>query len=372
MTLAARRRGLLSLLGRSLLAAVSVALVLGLGELYVRHADTRVATVGGDLAGNPFSLVRYTPAGRRLVPGADVVIRHHYLSHRDVPMHINAHGFRDHELEVPKPRGEIRVLVLGDSITWGDYLPAQEVYVERLESRLRAREAERVEVVNAGVGDMGLRGEVELLVERGLAVEPDVVMVAFYLNDSRPPWGFPAERGHRGWLRRHSMLANRIYDWALLRRWLREKGEGRLAWVSAASRLDWQHDREQFLELAGLARYDWGAAWQPASWQEVDGQLARLERLAGQHGFRVVLVSLPVAFQVQAGFVEDAPQRELARLAASHGFEFVDLLPALRRHADEKLFFDHCHPTALGNDVIAEALEAFLAPTLAASSGGPR
>lgn len=355
-----------ALLGRVLLAAASVLLVLGMGELYVRYSDTRVASSEGDLAGNPFSLVRYTPAGRRLVPGADVVIRNHYLSRRDVPMRINAHGFRDHELRVPKPEGEVRILVLGDSITWGDYLPAQEVYVERLESRLRARGARQVEVVNAGVGDMGLRGEVELLLERGLAVEPDVVIVAFYLNDSRPPWGFPAERGHRGWLRRHSMLANRVYDWALLRRWLHERGEGRLDWVSAASRLGWRQDRDQFLELAALARYDWGAAWQPASWQEVDAQLARLEAIAEQHDFRTVLVSLPVAFQVQASFLEDTPQRELARLAAARGFEFVDLLPALRQRADEELFFDHCHPTSLGNDVIAEALEAFLAPTLAA------
>lgn len=347
-----------------LLVVTSVGLVVVLAELYVRHTDTRIASAEGDLAGNPFSLVRYTPAGRRLVPGANVVIRNHYLSHRDVPMRINGHGFRDRELQVPKPEDEIRILVLGDSITWGDYLPAEEVYVERLEARLRALDIPRVEVINAGVGDMGLRGEVDLLIDRGLAVEPDVVVVGFYLNDSRPPWGFPAERGHRGWLRRHSMLANRIYDWALLRRWLQERGEGRLAWVAATSRLDWQHDRTQFLELVALAPYDWGAAWQPGSWGEVDAQLARLEELGKLHGFRVVLVALPVAFQVQADFLEDAPQRELAALARARGFEFVDPLPALRAHAGERLFFDHCHPTPRGNDVVAQVLESFLAPSL--------
>jgi lysophospholipase L1-like esterase len=359
-----RTRRLGAWLATLLLASTSVGLVVGLAELYVRHSDTRIASAEGDLAGNPFSLVRYTPAGRRLVPGANVVIRNHYLSRRDVPMRINRHGFRDRELVVPKPEGEVRILVLGDSITWGDYLPAEEVYVERLEARLRAQGVDRVEVVNAGVGDMGLRGEVDLLLDRGLVVEPDVVVVGFYLNDSRPPWGFPAERGGRGWLRRHSMLANRIYDWALLRRWLQERGEGRLGWVTAASRLDWQHDPDQFLELARLAHYDWGAAWQPESWVEVDAQLSRLEQLGDTHHFRVVLVALPVAFQVQASFVEDTPQRELAGLAKSRGFEFVDLLPALRKHSDERLFFDHCHPTPRGNDLIAQALESYLAPTL--------
>ena len=365
---ARRARGLGPLLGTVLLASASVGLVVGLAELYVRHTDTRIASAEGDLAGNPFSLVRYTPAGRRLVPGANVIIRNHYLSRRDVPMRINTHGFRDRELVVPKPEGEFRILVLGDSITWGDYLPAEEVYVERLEARLRAQGVDRVEVVNAGVGDMGLRGEVDLLLDRGLVVEPDMVVVGFYLNDSRPPWGFPAERGHRGWLRRHSMLANRLYDWALLRRWLQERGEGRLAWVTAASQLDWKHDPGQFLELAELAQYDWGAAWRAESWIEIDAQLARLEQLGDRHGFRVVLVALPVAFQVQASFVEDTPQRELAALAKSRGFEFIDLLPTLRKHADERLFFDHCHPTPRGNDVIAQALQSFLAPTLPRSA----
>ena len=42
------------------------------------------------------------------------------------------------------------------------------------------------------------------------ASRPDLVVVAFYLNDSRPPWGFTFsdEVGHPGWLRRHSVAAD--------------------------------------------------------------------------------------------------------------------------------------------------------------------
>lgn len=353
---------------RGLVGPVAVTLVLAVAALggvewWLRSTQTRVVPApGATMRHNAFDLVRYTPHGRRLVAGADVLIRNHYLSHRDVPMHINSHGFRDRELAVPKPPDELRILVLGDSITWGDYLPADEVYVERAQHYLDRRiEDRRVEMVNAGVGDTGLREELDLLVERGLAVEPDVVVVGFYLNDSRPPWGFPAERGSRGWLRRHSVLADKLYDALLLRRWIHEKGEERFSWIPARRRLDWQHRPEAFLELARLARYDWGAAWLPETWAELDPMFGELATLADEHGFRAAVAFFPVAFQVRADFVEDTPQRELAARARAHGLPTLDLLPALRQHADEKLFFDHCHPTPAGNEVVGAALARFLA-----------
>ena len=65
------------------------------------------------------------------MPSAHVVIRNHYLSKKDVVMDVNSLGFRDAELPAVKAPGELRILALGDSITWADYLQAEEAYVER-------------------------------------------------------------------------------------------------------------------------------------------------------------------------------------------------------------------------------------------------
>ena len=97
------------------------------------------------------------------------------------------------------------------------------------------------------MGDIGLREEIAILEERGLSLSPDVVVVSFYLNDSRPPWGFPGEIGRRGWLRRHSLLAETIYKNLKLRRWINEHGEDRLIWTEAMNRVNWKGDRAIFL-----------------------------------------------------------------------------------------------------------------------------
>ena len=100
-------------------------------EIYLRRAETHIVREfsGGE---HPFVesdaefLVRYTSRGRRLVPNSRVIIRNHRISGRDVTMEVNSLGFRDGELPAVKSAEELRILVLGDSITWASYLPAEE------------------------------------------------------------------------------------------------------------------------------------------------------------------------------------------------------------------------------------------------------
>lgn len=352
-----RGRRIVLLLGGMVVSTLALLCIL---EAWVRAHSTRVVAVrasGPFIESDPELLVNYTPRGRRLVPGSHVRILKHRLSGLDIEMQINSLGFRDRDLSARKSPAEFRVLVLGDSITWGDYLPADEVYVERAERLLNSSSTGgRVELINAGVGDIGIREEMDILEESGLASQPDLVVVGFYLNDSRPPWGFAGELGRPGWLRRHSALAAEIFRAWRLQRWAKEEGEPRWGWVSARDQIPWRTDPVAFERLAWLARYDWGAAWQPESWAIVDKELTHLRKLAGRHNFRVLVVAFPVRFQVEADFVDDRPQKALAERARVNGFGFLDLLPLLRSHRSEPIYFDHCHPLPLANAWIGEVL----------------
>lgn len=348
---------------------MAVLLILGGFEIYLRLSRTRVVRpvanalpAAAESDAEPF--IDYTPRGRRLIPGARVLIKNHRISGRDVLMEVNALGFRDTELPETKEADELRILVLGDSITWGDYLDRKETFVEIAESLLQEQiPSRRVSVINAGVGDIGLREEVDILEEQGLPAKPDLVIVAFYLNDSRLPWGFPGELGRKGWLRRHSLLADTIYANLKLRRFIREQGEERLGWTEEMNDLSWMNDREKFLALARRARFDWGAAWEEDSWATVEGSLDRLRELSRRNGFRTAVVAFPNALQVYAAFLEDRPQRKMKELAAERGFAFLDLLGPLREfHRKEKnIYFDWCHPSAETNAEIGRILSSFIA-----------
>ena len=58
--------------------------------------------------------------------------------------------------------------------------------------------------------------------------------------------------------------------------------------------------------------------------------LAEFARLAGQHGFRFVIVGLPVRQQVEPAALFDYPQRRLREISQTLGVPLLDLLPVLR------------------------------------------
>src|SRR6185295_13051929 len=89
-------------------------------------------------------------------------------------------GFRGREHAVPKPPGAFRILGLGDSFTFGRHAP-DEVYLELLEARLRAR-GFPVDVINAGVPGYDTAQELGQLRKAGLGLGPDLVLLGFFVT----------------------------------------------------------------------------------------------------------------------------------------------------------------------------------------------
>jgi hypothetical protein len=115
-----------------------------------------------------------------LVPGA--VIREK-TSEWDIDIRINSNGLRDREIPYEKPKGTYRVLVLGDSQTFGQGVEAEETYAKVLERSLAERMPGKVEVVNTGVPGTGTVHQFWYLEDKGWQYNPDAVLVGFYFND---------------------------------------------------------------------------------------------------------------------------------------------------------------------------------------------
>lgn len=108
----------------------------------------------------------------------------------------------------PRPGGT-RVLVVGTSQTWGaGAARADEGFVEVLERRLRAVAPERQwECINAGVSGLRAPRLLELLRERWLALEPDVLIVNLGNNDKDPVPFEAALQGFAALAREHAIAA---------------------------------------------------------------------------------------------------------------------------------------------------------------------
>jgi lysophospholipase L1-like esterase len=105
----------------------------------------------------------------------------------DFTVELNSLGFRGPEIEPDKPADSYRVLVLGDSVTFGWGVDDEATFVRRLERRWNARDdGRRYEVVNTGHLAYDTTQELRLLERRGLALEPDAVVLVFVGNDIEP------------------------------------------------------------------------------------------------------------------------------------------------------------------------------------------
>lgn len=163
---------------RRRLLGLGLGLALGLVacELLVR------ARVGVPLVERtPLLRVQANPLrGWEMVPGEP-----HYTYLERVE--INSLGLRGPEVPPAKEPGEVRVLVLGDSLTYGQGVGERDTVPARLEERLRELEPDRRwRVVNAGHRGYSLRQSLGLLAELGERIAPDVVLLLWYWNDLDP------------------------------------------------------------------------------------------------------------------------------------------------------------------------------------------
>src|SRR5262245_30383490 len=110
-----------------------------------------------------------------------------------VPIAINSRGLRDRELAPAKLPGTVRILVVGDSFTYGSGVAGEETYPKRLERLLPGRVGVRVEVINAGVSGYGTVHEAAFLRGEGWSYEPDLVVLQVFaqndLDENLEPFG---------------------------------------------------------------------------------------------------------------------------------------------------------------------------------------
>lgn len=101
---------------------------------------------------------------------------------------INSKGFRGNEFFEKKTKGTYRIIALGDSWTFGMTVDEQYVYPQKLESLLNADFPDKkTEVLNFGVMAFTSLQGLNLVKEKLVKFEPDLIIIAYNTNDQRGP-----------------------------------------------------------------------------------------------------------------------------------------------------------------------------------------
>jgi len=312
--------------------------------------------------------------GVRLFPNVTGYIQNHILSHQDVVIRVNSLGFRGEEVQ-PRAPGQFRILFMGDSITFGDYVDETLTIPVLLQEKLRAKGYTNVVVMNAGLPGINFAEEYAYYQEMYETADPDLVLLGMYLNDAQETQKFYAKT------LRFPFSASRFLTWAAQKFQLVNSdiifGKER----AKAVEKDW---REQFragraLKTGGMlttrdgfdfeiynAHNDFGLGWSPTAWKQLTKIAKSFVGLVHQNKSQFAAFMFPILMQVYCtpDALSTYPQDEFKKLFDSLDVPNYDLLPALREKAptitSKDLFYDHCHYRAEGNKIVADILVDWL------------
>jgi lysophospholipase L1-like esterase len=315
--------------GRLALLSATLLLCVAAGEIALR-----VAGFGQPLIHN------YDPELLWKLPPHSVA----YAPSYGVSYRTNARGWRDDEIAAERSPDEIRILALGDSILFGQGVPFEETFSERLEAILAEATGERVEVINTGISGYGVL-QYRVVLEKALPVyRPDLVLVLLAKNDVLSERDVEELRQNaldgrqdnvdtpRIRARRASALFHAVDGLAL-----------RLGLLGSSPR---------------ALHYDPGGIASEA-WSYTLAELERMLRDLDEGGIPLVVVTVPLAREVRDGRIEVGLE-PLEELAAARGFHLVSLWPAFSARRGETLFLDDVHPSSPGHAVAAEVAAAYL------------
>jgi lysophospholipase L1-like esterase len=270
---------------------------------------------------------------------------------------VNREGCRGPELDGSQ---RPRLLVLGDSVVFGQFVSEDEAVSGRLAARLAAGATPSWEIVNCGVPGFDTLAEARQLARVARLIRPRVTVVGMSLNDyDRAPRYHPL-----GVLSRSDGADVRFVDrseFLMLLRWLATWAGGGL-WQQKIERAG--HDvadpealRQALDRLVATQHAAFYAAPDPAAWQRLEMGLRELRRTAEQAHTELLVAIFPESWQLGGDAPDLRPQRALLAACVAAGVRCLDLHPAFAA-AGGDLFFDAQHPNVRGHDVAAAAIAA--------------
>lgn len=358
-------------------AAILVAFVIG--ELIIRifHPYNTVSFFNSSYTFNCFQSGDYYWI--KFKPDKNCILKSNAGAFPDVEIKTNSLGLRGDKVALPKPEGTKRLLFVGDSFTVGWGVKQDEAYPWLTTSLVKgAAIGQNVDLVNAAITAAGPT-YYYLFNKYHPELEADIVIIGFYVyNDitdlGRSEWkeidqqGLPIKTDNK-------------------KNYVDSAGVIRTNTVPLIYRLPLLRDSQIFGLFSDKILYPAGFGTQKAEFnilclfqkqchewdklQQTNQQLLLgIKKITSERKQKLVVLLIPGELQVYQGtrFKYDIPialtpdqkalpNQRMADFLKEQGIDYLDLLPILRDHPDERAYFeDDDHWNALGHRFASEAL----------------
>lgn len=340
----------------------------------------------------------------RLVPNRE----YHYGSPEgefDVRIRTNSYGLRGSDPVIPKPPGTLRLLLLGDSFTFGFPVKDEEAFARLAQALLQAQ-GHPVEVINGGVSGYATTLHYLSLRDQYLAFEPDIVLLWYDLGDLQEdawyqknlvydaqgrilrcdPRYLNGRFGRWEAVKRHSVVASYV-DRKILRTWYKIRELGLAGYVHAKLRgerakvaIARQKAATQAPDLASTDRF---LLVRPAStpefiapyWALSAKYLRLIHALLQERDIPFLLGIYPYGmlvgpdqwaegrkfwgFEPGKTYEADAALELFTRFSAEEDIPLINTFDRFRAAATQPLFYaEDGHMTPAGQRLVAEAIAA--------------
>ncbi len=247
---------------------------------------------------------------------------------QNIDIRINSLGMRGDE---PKA-ADMKILMLGSSITFGWGVAEEKIYPELLEAKFKDN-GKSVEVYNAGIGNYNSTREIELFFSKLESIKPNIIILNSFIRDAEV---IPSPK--RNWLLENSQLAVTI--WSRLEQLKRKFG------VESSFE---QHYKDIYAD-----NYP--------GWIEMQKSFTRLAEYAETNHVRVIVTMIPDIHNLENypfGFIHD----KVARLAQANGFEFINFFDSFKDISDQSSLWampGDPHPNEIGHRLMVNQLYNYL------------
>jgi len=262
--------------------------------------------------------------------GIEVIREYNHLLFRD----------KDHSFE--KPSGVKRIEILGDSIAEGWGVRFEQTFWRIMQRKL----GKDVEIINLSRHGINTWREVKLFEKYGLGYKPDLIILAYCLNDT---WEYERGPAYMWYLEKisykkphgfYKYLIHHLTVFRLIYKFLEDKNVKR-----------------KFIKFTHRTYKD---RW--PGYIKVIKAFERLRRLT-RGRIPVVVVIFPYLQVSLRKYPFLREHRKVIALCRSHGFYWIDLLPFLRRYNPASLMADKwrdAHPNWRVHRIAANVILDFI------------